>query len=94
MRRVHALEIVAVVCCRVTKLQIFRKYCCLTSTLLMILKLVIYLVEYIIVILKLEIELFLTATLPGMWERTVTIGSAGKTFSITGWKVQCQTYMK
>jgi len=27
------------------------------------------------------------ATLPGMWERTVTIGSAGKTFSVTGWKV-------
>lgn len=27
------------------------------------------------------------ATLPGMWERTVTIGSAGKTFSITGWKL-------
>ena len=27
------------------------------------------------------------ATLPGMWERTVTIGSAGKTFSATGWKV-------
>jgi len=26
------------------------------------------------------------ATLPGMWERTVTIGSAGKTFSVTGWK--------
>lgn len=26
-------------------------------------------------------------TLPGMWERTITIGSAGKTFSITGWKV-------
>lgn len=25
-------------------------------------------------------------TLPGMWERTVTIGSAGKTFSVTGWK--------
>lgn len=21
-----------------------------------------------------------------MWERTVTIGSAGKTFSVTGWK--------
>lgn len=21
-----------------------------------------------------------------MWERTITIGSAGKTFSITGWK--------
>jgi N-succinyldiaminopimelate aminotransferase len=27
------------------------------------------------------------ATLPGMWERTVTIGSGGKTFSFTGWKV-------
>jgi N-succinyldiaminopimelate aminotransferase len=27
------------------------------------------------------------ATLPGMAERTVTIGSAGKTFSVTGWKV-------
>ncbi|XP_028817117.1 kynurenine--oxoglutarate transaminase 3-like isoform X2 [Denticeps clupeoides] len=27
------------------------------------------------------------ATLPGMWERTVTIGSAGKTFSVTGWKL-------
>lgn len=27
------------------------------------------------------------ATLPGMWERTVTVGSAGKSFSMTGWKV-------
>lgn len=27
------------------------------------------------------------ATLPGMWERTITISSAGKTFSTTGWKV-------
>uniref|UniRef100_A0A4W3HCQ3 Kynurenine--oxoglutarate transaminase 3 n=1 Tax=Callorhinchus milii TaxID=7868 RepID=A0A4W3HCQ3_CALMI len=27
------------------------------------------------------------ATLPGMWERTVTVGSGGKTFSATGWKV-------
>lgn len=27
------------------------------------------------------------ATLPGMWERTVTISSTGKTFSFTGWKV-------
>ena len=27
------------------------------------------------------------ATIPGMWDRTVTIGSAGKTFSATGWKV-------
>jgi N-succinyldiaminopimelate aminotransferase len=27
------------------------------------------------------------ATLPGMFERTVTISSAGKTFAFTGWKV-------
>nr|BBA45756.1 kynurenine oxoglutarate transaminase [Pachyrhynchus infernalis] len=27
------------------------------------------------------------ATLPDMWERTITIGSAGKTFSVTGWKL-------
>jgi aspartate/methionine/tyrosine aminotransferase len=27
------------------------------------------------------------ANLPGMWERTVTLGSAGKTFSVTGWKI-------
>ncbi len=27
------------------------------------------------------------ATLPGMWQRTVTIGSGGKSFSFTGWKV-------
>ena len=27
------------------------------------------------------------AGLPGMWERTITIGSAGKTFSVTGWKL-------
>ena len=27
------------------------------------------------------------ATLPGMWERTLTINSIGKTFSVTGWKV-------
>lgn len=26
-------------------------------------------------------------TLPGMWERTITIGSAGKSFSVTGWKL-------
>lgn len=25
-------------------------------------------------------------TLPGMWERTLTIGSAGKAFGVTGWK--------
>lgn len=27
------------------------------------------------------------ATLPGGWERTLTISSAGKTFSVTGWKI-------
>lgn len=27
------------------------------------------------------------ATLPGMWDRTITIGSAGKTYSVTGWKL-------
>ncbi|KAK4473272.1 hypothetical protein MN116_004441 [Schistosoma mekongi] len=27
------------------------------------------------------------ASLPGMWSRTLTIGSAGKTFSVTGWKL-------
>jgi kynurenine--oxoglutarate transaminase/cysteine-S-conjugate beta-lyase/glutamine--phenylpyruvate transaminase len=27
------------------------------------------------------------ATLDGMWDRTITIGSAGKTFSLTGWKL-------
>lgn len=35
----------------------------------------------------------LPASLPGMWDRTVIIGSAGKTFSVTGWKVSspCNT---
>ncbi|EXB44357.1 Methionine aminotransferase [Morus notabilis] len=27
------------------------------------------------------------ASLPGMWERTVTMNSLGKTFSLTGWKI-------
>ncbi|XP_021367714.1 kynurenine--oxoglutarate transaminase 3-like [Mizuhopecten yessoensis] len=27
------------------------------------------------------------ASFPNMWERTVTLGSAGKSFSVTGWKV-------
>jgi len=27
------------------------------------------------------------ASLDGMWERTLTIGSGGKTFSVTGWKI-------
>lgn len=30
---------------------------------------------------------FFSAQLPDMWERTITIGSAGKTFSVTGWKL-------
>ena len=33
------------------------------------------------------LEMVTPATLPGMWERTVTLGSAGKTFSVTGWKI-------
>ena len=32
------------------------------------------------------ILVFSAASLPGMWDRTITIGSAGKTFSVTGWK--------
>ena len=27
------------------------------------------------------------ANIPGMWERTISISSSGKTFSITGWKI-------
>ncbi|KAG5734562.1 hypothetical protein E4T56_gene5527 [Termitomyces sp. T112] len=27
------------------------------------------------------------ATLPGMWDRTITVGSAGKAFAATGWRV-------
>lgn len=27
------------------------------------------------------------ASLPGMWDRTITVGSVGKTFSVTGWKL-------
>ncbi len=28
-----------------------------------------------------------TATLPGMYDRTITVSSAGKTFGLTGWKI-------
>ncbi|CAN5902250.1 pyridoxal phosphate-dependent aminotransferase [soil metagenome] len=53
-------------------------------------------VEYELVVVTDEVYEHLTydgvehvpiATLPGMAERTVTISSAGKTFSFTGWKV-------
>lgn len=27
------------------------------------------------------------ASLPGMWERTITVSSAAKTFNVTGWKI-------
>ena len=33
------------------------------------------------------VEHIAVSTLPGMWDRTLTISSAGKTFSTTGWKV-------
>lgn len=31
------------------------------------------------------------ASLPGMWDRTLTVSSAGKTFSVTGWQVRPAT---
>eukprot|EP00088_Acartia_fossae_P047136 TRINITY_DN5107_c0_g1_i4.p1 TRINITY_DN5107_c0_g1~~TRINITY_DN5107_c0_g1_i4.p1 ORF type:complete len:461 (-),score=97.48 TRINITY_DN5107_c0_g1_i4:383-1765(-) len=34
-----------------------------------------------------EHKMIRVAELPGMWDRTITIGSAGKTFSVTGWKL-------
>ena len=30
-------------------------------------------------------EMLRVATMPGMWERTITIGSAGKSFSVILW---------
>ena len=30
---------------------------------------------------------WIAASFPDMWDRTITIGSAGKTFSVTGWKL-------
>jgi len=29
------------------------------------------------------------ASLPGMFDRTITVSSAGKTFSVTGWLCGC-----
>jgi kynurenine--oxoglutarate transaminase/cysteine-S-conjugate beta-lyase/glutamine--phenylpyruvate transaminase len=34
-----------------------------------------------------EFEHVRMASLPGMWERTITVGSSGKAFSLTGWKI-------
>lgn len=52
--------------------------------------------EYDLIVLSDEVYDYLTfdgrqhvriATLPGMWERTLTLGSAGKMFGVTGWKI-------
>ena len=32
-------------------------------------------------------EMVRVATLPGMWDRTISIGFSGKTISVTGWKL-------
>lgn len=37
--------------------------------------------------LAFEMEHISVASLPGMYERTVTLNSLGKTFSLTGWKI-------
>ncbi|MDQ4051953.1 MAG: pyridoxal phosphate-dependent aminotransferase [Actinomycetota bacterium] len=37
--------------------------------------------------LTFDVEHIPIATLPGMWERTLTLSSAGKSYSFTGWKV-------
>ncbi|KAJ1729095.1 arylformamidase [Coemansia sp. Benny D160-2] len=34
-----------------------------------------------------DVEHVSIATLPSMWDRTVTVGSAGKLFGVTGWRV-------
>lgn len=52
-------------------------------------------IEFDVVVIADEVYMYLTydkphnsiANLPGMWERTITLCSAGKTFSCTGWKV-------
>ncbi|CAI5717004.1 unnamed protein product [Peronospora destructor] len=36
---------------------------------------------------ELELKHVRIANMDGMWERTLTVSSAGKTFSVTGWKV-------
>jgi len=55
--------------------------CCLSLIIIIVIKLcAICIVLYVL-------YHYIVATLPGMWDRTVTIGSAGKTFSVTGWKL-------
>jgi N-succinyldiaminopimelate aminotransferase len=53
-------------------------------------------IKYDLIVLSDEVYEFITydgakhipiATLPGMFDRTITISSSGKTFSITGWKI-------
>lgn len=51
--------------------------------------------EFDVVVIADEVYMHLTydkphvsiASLPGMWERTITLCSAGKTFACTGWKI-------
>ncbi|CAM40690.1 cysteine conjugate beta-lyase,aminotransferase-like protein [Leishmania braziliensis MHOM/BR/75/M2904] len=51
--------------------------------------------QFDVVVISDEVYMYLTygkphisiALLPGMWERTITLCSAGKTFSCTGWKI-------
>ncbi|KPI85451.1 cysteine conjugate beta-lyase aminotransferase- like protein [Leptomonas seymouri] len=51
--------------------------------------------EFDVIVIADEVYMYLTygkphvsiANLPGMWERTITLCSAGKTFSCTGWKI-------
>lgn len=47
----------------------------------------IYFIIFILFWTKILIFRKFSATLPGMFERTITIGSVGKTFSMTGWKI-------
>jgi kynurenine--oxoglutarate transaminase/cysteine-S-conjugate beta-lyase/glutamine--phenylpyruvate transaminase len=50
-------------------------------------KLMFYSIYYTHLVILLMDNKMIEATFPGMWERTITIGSAGKTFGVTGWKV-------
>ncbi|KAG6828754.1 hypothetical protein H0H93_014752, partial [Arthromyces matolae] len=43
--------------------------------------------EFNLLVMSDEVEHVRIATLPGMWDRTVTVGSAGKAFAATGWRI-------